>query len=453
MRGIVIRHFFRLFAMGWLCWPAAGMAMDVVDAYQKALEHDSKYQESLNKYLSKREAQAQGLAGLLPRAELKGTMDKVHERKKIDSQTTQNSADYFQQDYEVRLSQPLFDAESMALYRKGKRTAAQAEMELESARQDLRLRVAQAFFDLLYAEDSLKAYEAQKMATFDFMDQARKSFKAGTVTVSDVYDAEARFEMVSSRVMQAEVDLELKRKALWVLTGDPMAEVYPLRASLNLLPPQPTDLQPWLTQAGTSSLDVQIQELEVAVASAQLDYSKAGHYPKLELTARVNLNDQSATMSTFQDQGPGQRTNDSYVGVMATLPLFEGGGTQSKVREAEYAWVASGDKLDTVRRESVEKARESFINTTVGARKMSVLRAAVASSQDSLRASKLGYGVGVRSAVDVLNAQEQLSQNLREQSKATYDAVLYSLKLKSAVGTLSDEDLMQIRAYTEYPAR
>ena len=453
MRGIVIRHVFRLFAMGWLWLPGAGMAMDIVEAYQKALEHDTKYQESLNKYLSKREAKAQGLAGLLPRAEFRGTMDKVYEKKKVDSQDTGNSVDYFEQNYEVRLSQPLFDAESMALFRKGKRTAAQAEMELEAARQDLRLRVAQAFFDLLYAEDSLKAYEAQKRATYDFMDQARKSFQAGTVTVSDVYDSQSRFESVSAKVMQAEVDLELKRKALWVLTGDPESEVYPLRAELNLLPPQPADLQPWLAQARTSSLDVQIQSLEVDVASAQLDYSKAGHYPKLELTARVNLNDQSASMSSLQEQGPGQRTNDSYLGVLATLPLFEGGGTQSKVREAEYAWAASGDKLDTVRRESVEKARESFINTTVGAKKMVVLRAAVTSSEDSLRASKLGYGVGVRSAVDVLNAQERLSQALREQSKGTYDTVLYSLKLKSAVGTLVDEDLMQIRAYTAYPAR
>jgi len=449
----VIRHFLGLFVLGWLLVPGAGMAMDVVDVYQKALTHDSKYREAVNKFLAKREAKAQGIAGLLPRAELKGTVEQVSQKKTIDSQSTRSSADYYQRAYDIRLSQPVFDAGKMALYRKGKRQAAQAEIELESARQDLRLRAVQAFFDLLYAEDSLRAYEAQKKATYEFMDQARKSFKVGTVTVSDVYDAESRFEMVSAKVMQAEVDLELKRNALWVLTGEPLGEVYPLRSSVNLQPPEPAESQRWLEQAGSSNLDVQIQLLEVEVASAELDYNTAGHYPKVELTARLNLNDQSATMSSFQDRGPGQRTNDTYFGVMATLPLFEGGNVISKVREAKYAQAALSDKLDSVRRESVEKARESFINTTVGIKKVDVLRAAVSSSQDALRASKLGYGVGVRSAVDVLNAQEQLSLALRERSKATYDALLYSLKLKSAVGALGDDDLMQIRRYTEYPGQ
>ena len=450
MRCVMFRQFLLLFAVAWLSAPGSSMAMDIFEAYEKALAHDSKYREAVSKQFSKQEGKAQGIAGLLPRAEFVGSLDRIRQKKTIDAQAASSTVEFSRHDYDVRLSQPLFDAEKMALFRKGQRQAAQSEIELELARQDLRLRVAQAFFDYLYAEDSLKAYEAQKKATYEFLDQARKSFKIGTVTVSDVYDAETRYEMVSAKVLQAEVDLELKRKALSVLTGDSAGRIYPLRELVNFQPPVPAELPHWLEQARSSNLDVQIQLLEVELASAELDLSKAGHLPKLELTARHNSDRQSATLSSYKDEGPGQNTRDSYIGIQATLSLFEGGYVASKVRAAEYSRIASSDKLETVRRESVEKARESFFNTTVGARKMNVLRSAVSSSQDSLRASKLGYGVGVRSAVDVLNAQELLSQALREQSKAIYDALLFALKLKASVGALSDEDLMKIRAYTEY---
>lgn len=447
---VVTRYLLGFFVAGLMGLPSAGWAMDVVNIYQKALQNDSEYREAVQSYLSKRESRYQGIAGLLPKVELVGSIDRVSQEKKVDAQAGVASVDLVQHQYDVRLAQPLFDAEKLALYNKGKREAMQAELELESARQDLRLRVVEAFFGLLYADDTLNAYQAQKDATFEFMDQARKSFAIGTVTASDVYDAQARFETVSAKVMQAEIDLELKRKALWVLAGEPIEHVFPLRKSLSIRRPEPADLQPWLDQAGTSNLDVQIQDFALGIAAADVDYSRAGHYPTLELTARLNLNDQSASMSSFEDSGPGQRTEDSYVGLQATLPLFEGGYVMSKVRQAEYANAAASEKLDRVRKESVETARESFVNTTVGARKIEILRAAVSASQDALRASKLGYGVGVRTAVDVLNAQEQLSLAMRDLSKSTYDALIYSLKLQAAVGALRDEDLMQIRGYTEY---
>ncbi|MEE4464310.1 TolC family protein, partial [Azotobacter chroococcum] len=215
-------------------------------------------------------------------------------------------------------------------------------------------------------------------------------------------------------------------------------------------PPQPATLKTWLDQAATSNLEVQIQNFSTEIASAELDYNRAGHYPRLEFTASANLDDQSGTMSSFEETGPGQRTNDSYVGLMLTVPIFEGGYVQSKVREAKHAQAASHQKLDDVRKESIEKAREGFINTVVGAKKIETLYSAVTSSQESLRASKLGYGVGVRTAVDVLNAQEQLSSSLRERAKTIYDSIIFSLKLKASVGTLSDEDIMQLRAYTDY---
>lgn len=446
----LVRYLLGLFFVGVICIPESSKAMDIVDVYEKALLSDSEYRESVQTYFSTREAKPQGVSGLLPRVEFRASIDQVYQEKEIDSQSSTSEVDFTQKDYDIRLSQPLFDAGKFALYNKGERKALQAELELESARQDLRLRVVQAFFEALYAEDTLSTYVAQKKATFEFLDQAKKSFKVGTVTVSDVYDAQSRYELVSAKVMQAEVDLELKRKALWVLAGEPINRIYPFRESIKLNPPAPSEIQGWLDQASTSNLDVQIQTYAVDIASAELDYNKAGHYPKLEFTASLDLNDQSATMSSFSDEGPGQSTNDTYVGLLATVPLFEGGYVMSKVREAKYAMVASQEKLDFVRKDSVEFARESFINTTVGAKKMEVLQAAVSASKDALRASRLGYGVGVRSAVDVLNAQEQLSQALREQSKNVYDTLGYSLKLKAAAGALRDEDLMQLRAYTQY---
>lgn len=444
------RYLLGLFAAGLTWMPEFGMAMDVYDIYQKALEKESKYQEAIQTYLSKRETKDQGLAGLLPRVELRGSYDKVYQKKKIDSQPSKSSAEYYKEHYEVRLLQPLFDAEKMALFRKGKHEALQAEIELELARQELILRVVEAFFDVLYAQDSLKAYEAQKKATFEFMDQAKKSFAIGTVTANDVYDAEARYKLVSVKVMQTEVDLELKRKALEALMGEPVDFIQPLRSTIKLLPPQPATLQVWLNQAATFNLEVQIQNIATEVASAELDYNKAGHYPKLEFTANAKLDDQSGTMSSFEDTGPGQRTSDSYVGLLLTVPLYEGGYVQSKVREAKHAQAASHEKLNDIRKESIEKAREGFINTVIGAKKIEILYSAVTSSQESLRASKLGYGVGVRTAIDVLNAQEQLSSSLRERSKTIYDSIIYSLKLKASVGTLSDEDIMQLRAYNDY---
>lgn len=431
-----------LFLVGF-CHEASASG-DLFAAYKLAESYDATYREAVSRVEAKRERRLQGLAELLPRLEVRGSADRVAQSKLIKSQSEWNSVEYDEHAYDVRFTQPLFDGEKFALFRKGGLEAGQAEVEFELARQDLILRVAQAGLDVLHAQDSLNALQREKEATLEFLDHARKSFKGGVVTASDVFDAEARFETITANVMQAEADLYVRRGTIRRIVGQSV-DLVSIDTDAGLDLPREEHLDEWFARAAEENLEVQRQQLSVEIATAEVDRNKAGHYPRVELTARHNVKRQSATLSSFGD-GPGQITDDVYFGIAATVPIFEGLGTQSRVREASYARSAELGNLDSKREQSIEAVREAFSYAVANGQRKKTLDRALSASENAVRASKLGYGVGVRSAVDVLNAHEQVSEVRRARSKALYDYHLYSLKLKAALGTLNEDDLVRVGA-------
>ena len=335
----------------------------------------------------------------------------------------------------VNMVQPLFRQQNWLAYSESELQAAQADLQFRIAEQDLILRVAQAYFDVLSAQDSVQLSEAQKNAISEQLAQAKRNFEVGSATVTDTLEAQSRYDLTGAQELAAQNDLEIKRSALQQLINSVPQELKPLGKEISLDPPQPADMEKWVDAAQSTNLQLAIAQSADQIAEKEVARNRGGHYPTLDLVANYNKND--ANGGNF---GPNQNTNKSLA-VQLNLPIFEGGSVSSKLREAEANRERARQDLENARRSAAQQTRQAYLGVVSGIAQVNALKQALASSQSALEASKLGHEVGVRTNLDVLNAQQQLYSTRRDLYQAQYNYLLSQLKLKAAVGVLSEADL------------
>ena len=324
----------------------------------------------------------------------------------------------------------------------------QAEANFAQASQDLILRVAQAYFDVLYAEENLRAVRANKQAIAQQLEQAKKNFEVGTATITDSQEAQSRYDLASAQEIAAENEREVKRYALRVIVGKDYPSLNRLRADAELAPPQPASMDPWVASAETDSFSVQAQQAAAAVAEKEVDRMRAGHYPTVDVVANYGKN--NAALSFVGNDT--LDTTSRNVGLQLNIPIFQGGYVNSKTREAEANRTAANASLENTRRTAALGARQSYLGVVNGLAGINALKAALVSSSSALESNKLGYEVGVRINIDVLNAEQQVYNTRRDLAKVRFDTLLAQLKLKASVGALSETDLEQINPLFEPPA-
>lgn len=419
---------------------SAAHAADLMQVYQQAIANDAVIASARASLAAGEERVVQGRAGLLPTANLSASRSRT--------ELQQQNRDYDSKGYTLSLSQPLFRLANWETYQQGKLQTEVSIAQFGQAQQDLILRVAQAYFDVLVAEDTLSSIVSQKAATSEQLAFAKRNFEVGTATITDTHEAQARYDLIIAQELAAQNNLAIARSALQQITGSPVDTLAELRANVELRGPQPEQIDPWVAGAQTSNYSVVAQELALEIARREIRRNRAGHTPTVDLVANRNYSDQTGTDLIA---GNVARTSNS-VGLQLNIPLFSGFAVSSRVNEAIALQDRARADLDNARRTAAQAARQAYFSVTSGLSQIKALEAAEASSRSALEANQLGYQVGVRINIDVLNAQQQLFVARRDLSRARYETLLNSLRLKAAAGTLNETDVQNINDLLEYRA-
>ncbi|NCP39985.1 MAG: TolC family outer membrane protein, partial [Rhodoferax sp.] len=342
----------------------------------------------------------------------------------------------------LNASQPLYRPANSATAEQGKKQAELAQAQLQAAEQDLIVRVSQGYFDVLAAQDNLSFVRAQKSAVTEQLASAKRNFEVGTATITDTREAQARFDLVLAQEIASENDLRVKGLALDQLTGKSATAPWPVVTPLALPVVEPADVANWVTQSEETHPTVRQAKLGLEVAQLETQKAQAGNKPTLDLTGSYNITQNNGSVNTNIDY----RTNVASLGLSFNLPLFAGYAIQNRIKETLALEEKSRSDLDAARRGVAQATRAAFYGVHSAQGQVKALEAAEASSQSAVDANKLGYQVGVRINIDVLNAQSQLFDTKAKLAKARYDVLVGGLKLRQANGTLKEDDLNAVNA-------
>jgi outer membrane protein len=315
----------------------------------------------------------------------------------------------------------------------------QTDAQLKIAEQDLVLRTAQAYFDVLIAQDSVQLAEAQKTAITEQLAQAKRNFEVGSATITDTHEAQARHDLTYAQEISAQNNLEIKRSALQQLINELPQNLKPLGPRFRLDAPLPADMEKWVGNAQLNSPQLVIAHAAVELAEKEVEKNRGGHYPTVDLVA--NYSTSNANGSSF---GVGIDSTNKSIGVQLNVPIFQGGAINSKWREAEANRERARQDLENARRSVAQQTRQSYLGVVSGIAQVQALQQALVSSESVLEASKLGQEVGVRTNLDVLNAQQQLYSTRRDLYQAEYNFLLSELRLKASVGELDEAELAKV---------
>jgi len=411
-------------------------AADLMEVYREALEQDAQYSSARAAHRAAQEKLPQGRAGLLPTLTLSGVRRRqLIERAGHPEVSIDNSS------LTITATQPLYRKENFSIYEQSKIQVTQADSQFIIAAQDLILRVAQAYFDVLASQVNVEVAEAQKKAIGEQLGQAKRNFEVGTSTVVDTYEAQARFDLTVSQEIAAKNDLEIRKRALQQIIGRmPDSFIRPNEQAADLLTLKYTNMQDWINVAEQNNLALKVQQAVYEIAKHDVERAKAGHYPTLDLVAIYS--DQKGVGGTIT--GVGINLTSREIGVQLNLPLFQGFAVQSRVREALATQEKVLQDLNNTRRNSVLQVSQQYLNVTNGMAQVNALRQAVISSRSQLDSTKLGLEVGVRTEVDVLNAQQLFYSARRDLAQARYNFLMSRLRLEAEAGELDEEDLGQI---------
>ena len=426
-------------------------AADLIQVYQQALANDAVYASARASLAAGREKVPQGRAGLLPTVGLSGSYGRNDTNFSPFNEGTpftgpngtpgvvgSTGFNGNSNQYTLALAQPLFRWANWQAYEQSKLQQAITEAQFAQAQQDLITRVSQAYFDVLAAQDTLESTRAQKTATTEQLASAKRNFEVGTQTITDTHEAQAAYDLVVAQEFAAMNDLENKKSALQAIIGTAPAALAPLKTGVALASPQPAAIEPWVSSAENQNYGVVVAQLALESAKRDIQRNRAGHYPTLDLVASSFHNKVSG-----QSTQSGSTTNNT-VGVQWSVPIFNGFAVTSKVRESIALEDKARNDLESTRRNAALAARQSYLGVNSGLAQVKALEAAEISSQSALDSNKLGYQVGVRINIDVLNAQRQLYSTRRDLSRARYDTIVNGLKLKAASGSLREADLVPV---------
>ncbi|MDT6960331.1 TolC family outer membrane protein [Cupriavidus sp. SZY C1] len=422
----------------WLHVPSA-LAADLLQVYRDAQANDAQFASARSQLLATREKLPQGLSGLLP--QVAGTAGA--QRTMADYSSPVEVTRYFNANtWALQLTQPLFRWDRWETYKQGELAAMAGEVSFQQAQLDLITRASQAYFDVLAAQDNLYLAGAQKKAIAEQLEQAKRNFEVGTATITDANDAQARYDLATSTEIAAQNALEITRATLQQVTGKPVDELMGLRPEAQIPGPLPADVNAWAAQAEQSNPQVNLANYNLETAQRETNKAKAGHLPSVDLVASYGYTNAQGTATQLSNVG--SRYNSGVVGVQLNIPIFTGGFTQSRVRETLALADKAASDLEFARRTAAQQARQTYSGVFNGLAQVKALEAAERSAQSAVESNQLGYEVGVRINIDVLNAEAQLFSTRRDLAKARYDTIMNGMRLKASTGTLSEADVVQI---------
>ncbi len=414
---------------------APASAYNLVEAYRDALTYDAALASARSAVQVSRERSIQSNAGLLPAINGTGSIS-----RQLSDNNISPRREFTASSYGVNMSVPIYRLQNIEVYEQSRLSIGVTEAQLEQTSQDLMVRVAQAYFDVLAAQDNLGTVVAQKRAISEQLAAAKRNFEVGTATITDQQEAQSRFDLVVAQELAIENDLATKRAQLSTLTGKPVTSLATFGSGVNLIGPQPADPNAWTQGARENNLGVVQSKIALEIARREIDRQRLAHRPTVDLVASVTRSENPTA------QFVGIRTTGASLGLQLNVPIYAGGAIDARVREAIAARDKSMTDLENSRRLVEQAARSQYLGVSSGLAQVKALEAAEKSSQLALDSNQLGYQVGVRINIDVLNAQQQLFTTRRDLAKARYDVLVNGLKLKQTAGSLREEDLQTVNA-------
>ncbi|MDZ7594309.1 MAG: TolC family outer membrane protein [Thiobacillus sp.] len=420
-----------LFIALTLALAPAAHATNLTDVLRDAQAYDAQYAAARAAREAGQEKAVQGRAGLLPNVNLSGNV----RYQNVDASFGE---DTFPSDsIGINAAQPLFRKQNQVAYEQAKQQVKIADMQFRAAEQDLILRVAQAYFDVLESQDNIAFIDAQKSAITEQLAFAKRNFEVGTATITDTHEAQARFDLALAQEIAEQNNLNIRLRALEKLIGKPAGTLDTL-ADPALLKGGPGSIDEWAARAAEGNLQAEIQRIAKTIADQEVERNRGGHYPTLDAVAGYNINNN-------QSFGTGKiDTKTASIGLELNVPIYQGGLTSSRVREAVSNQEKARQDVEVATREAGLQARQAWLNVNSGAARVRALEQALVSTKAQLDSTKLGLEVGVRTNLDVLNAEQQVLSAQRDLAGARYASLLSGLSLKAAVGSLSPADLAEL---------
>ena len=419
----------------------AGVRNDLLTLYREALSNDAVLASARALQLATQERVPQARAALLPNIGASARYDYNLYRSSTPGLGS-TSSNYSAYGGGLDLTVPIYRPQNWTALDQARLTVIQSEAQLAQSQQDVALRVANAYFNVLAARDQLIALVASKQATGEQLQQARREFEVGTKTIIDTNEAQARFDQIAAQEQVALGALLVRRSELQIIIAREPDTLAPLRERPTLTAPLPQDINTWVRAAEDGSYSVQIARTGYEIASREIQRQRDAYKPTVDLVSGYNLNRFNGTQGS--DTNP--RINSGSVGVQLNVPIYTGGLIQSRVREALALQERSNFDLESARRTAANAARDAYTGVNFGLAQVNALESAEVSARTQLESTQLGYEVGVRIQLDVLNATTQLVQTQRDLKRARYDVLLAGLRLKQAAGTLGDADIAAVNA-------
>jgi len=420
---------------------ASCAAEDLMQIYREAQQYDPVLAAARANWEATQERVPQARSGLLPNVSLSASVDANYFGANIESDPHQNISRTFGfGGLTVSAAQPLYRYANTVAYSQAVEQVRQADYTLAAARQDLILRVAITYFDVLLAQFNVEVTESQKAAVSEQLAQAKRNFEVGVATITDTNEAQAKYDSIVAQEISARNDLENRRTALRAIIGRFPQDLKRLGPGFEPTLPSPNVLDVWVERALTDNLAVRIAQYNADIATLEIERQRAGRLPTLDLVGSVNAQASNGSVNA----GIASNSGQVAVGLALNFPLYTGGFVDSKVREALALQDSARQNLEIARRNALFAAQTGFTGVTSAAASIKAFEQAVVSAQTAYESNKTGQEVGVRTNLDVLNTQQNVFQTRRDLAQAYFNYLLGVLRLKSAAGTLDEGDLEEI---------
>jgi outer membrane protein len=433
----------RVLAVGFatLCVGGAASGEDLLQIYREAQKSDPTLAGARSQWEATQEKVPQARSALLPSVSAQGQANINNYDQTINSNPKIHfSANYNQGSLTFSASQPLYRPQFAISLDQAKEQVTQSDFTLAIAQQDLIIRTAVAYFDVLLAEYNVELAQQQKIAVAEQLAQAKRNFEVGTATITDTNEAQAKYDSIVATEIQANNDLDRRRTALMALIGRMPKSLKRVGRGFDPSLPSPNNVDYWVDRALKENLSVRFSQSNYEIAAMEVERARAGHYPTLDLVA--NATQQGSTGSTTTDFNGNLRS--ALFGVVLNVPIYTGGFVNSRVRETISLQDKARSDLEAAKRNAVTNAQDGFSGVNSAAAGVKAFEQAVASAEVALQSNILGQEVGIRTNLDVLNVQQNVFSTRRDLANAYFTYLLAVLRLKSAVGALSEQDLEEL---------
>ena len=417
----------------------SAVCQDLLETYQLAKANDPDFRSSDINKLAVAEIKSQSIAQMLPNLSFNASSS----RNRLESSSFLGTTlqHYWDHKLGFNLKQPVFHWDHWVQLDQADNKIAQAEAQFQAKQQNLMRRTAEAYFNILAAQDNLTFSVAEKKSIEKQLEQAKQRFDVGIIAITDVYEAQAGYDRAVASEIEAQNTLDNSKEALREIIGENNADLNSLQPQIPLSPPAPEDLASWANSAENNNFSIvaQINQAEFIRKNVELQQSK--HLPTLDIVAQYG----------DQDTGNryGLRGDNESVALQLNIPLYEGGGTSSRARQAEHEYQAAKEDLIKVKRNINRGVKDSFRGVVSSISRVKALEATAKSAEMAVEAAEAGFEVGTRTMVDVLTEQRNLYRAKSDYARSRYDYLINGIKLKEAGGSLAEQDLEQINQYLQ----